>query len=158
SGATTPGEPGRGRRSERAGLRLSGVRRLLRGLLLQPRLRQPRGTRARTLAPAGPAGRGDARGRLPRHAGGRRRPQGLRGPVGRRRLPVLLLRLCGAADQVRRLPRRWAGLPGGENWGWRGREGEAVSTRWALLEAVQREPDNPLPCFALADLFEEQGW
>jgi hypothetical protein len=33
-----------------------------------------------------------------------------------------------------------------------------VSEKWALLKAVQREPDNPLPCYALADLLEEQGW
>jgi hypothetical protein len=33
-----------------------------------------------------------------------------------------------------------------------------LSEKWALLKAVQREPDNPLPCYALADLLEEEGW
>jgi hypothetical protein len=33
-----------------------------------------------------------------------------------------------------------------------------MSTKWALLKAIQREPDNPLHCFAMADLLEEQGW
>jgi hypothetical protein len=27
-----------------------------------------------------------------------------------------------------------------------------------LLKAIQREPDNALPCYAMADLLEEGGW
>jgi hypothetical protein len=33
-----------------------------------------------------------------------------------------------------------------------------MSTKWALLKAIQREPDNALHCFVMADLLEEQGW
>jgi hypothetical protein len=35
--------------------------------------------------------------------------------------------------------------------------GEALSEKRALLKAVEREPGNPLPCYALADLLEEAG-
>jgi hypothetical protein len=30
--------------------------------------------------------------------------------------------------------------------------------KWTLLKAIQREPDNALHCFAMADLLEEEGW
>jgi hypothetical protein len=33
-----------------------------------------------------------------------------------------------------------------------------MSTKWALLKAIQREPDNALHCYAMADLLEEQDW
>jgi hypothetical protein len=34
-----------------------------------------------------------------------------------------------------------------------------MSTKWALLRAVQQDPaDKPLSCYALADLLEEEGW
>jgi hypothetical protein len=34
-----------------------------------------------------------------------------------------------------------------------------MSTKWALLRAVQQEPaDKPLACYAMADLLEEGGW
>jgi hypothetical protein len=33
-----------------------------------------------------------------------------------------------------------------------------MSTKWAVLKAIQREPENALHCFAMADLLEEQGW
>ena len=32
-----------------------------------------------------------------------------------------------------------------------------MSTKWALLKTIQREPDNKLACFAMADLLEEGG-
>jgi hypothetical protein len=41
----------------------------------------------------------------------------------------------------------------------RGRAGETISTKWALLKTIQQEPaDNPLACYAMADLLEEGGW
>ena len=33
-----------------------------------------------------------------------------------------------------------------------------MSTKWALLKTIQREPDNKLACFAMADMLEEGGW
>jgi hypothetical protein len=33
-----------------------------------------------------------------------------------------------------------------------------MSAKWAMMKEIQREPDNPLACFALADLLEEEGW
>jgi TPR repeat protein len=34
-----------------------------------------------------------------------------------------------------------------------------MSTKWALLKAIPQEPaDNPLSCYAMADLLEEGGW
>ena len=34
-----------------------------------------------------------------------------------------------------------------------------MTMKWVLLKAVQREePDNPLSCYAMADLLEEGGW
>jgi hypothetical protein len=38
-----------------------------------------------------------------------------------------------------------------------GRAGESMSLKWTLLKTIQREPDNALPCYALADLLEEGG-
>ena len=32
-----------------------------------------------------------------------------------------------------------------------------MTTKWVLLKTIQREPDNKLACFAMADLLEEQG-
>jgi hypothetical protein len=29
-----------------------------------------------------------------------------------------------------------------------------MSTKWAMLKAIQREPDNALHCYAMADLLE----
>jgi hypothetical protein len=36
--------------------------------------------------------------------------------------------------------------------------GEALTTKWELRKAVEEDPDDRLSCFALADMFEEQGW
>jgi hypothetical protein len=33
-----------------------------------------------------------------------------------------------------------------------------LTTKWVLVKTVQREPDNRLACYALADLLEEEGW
>ncbi len=33
-----------------------------------------------------------------------------------------------------------------------------MSTKWILLKTIQREPENRLACFALADLLEEENW
>jgi hypothetical protein len=33
-----------------------------------------------------------------------------------------------------------------------------MSLKWTLLKSIQREPDNELHCFAMADLLEEGGW
>jgi hypothetical protein len=33
-----------------------------------------------------------------------------------------------------------------------------MSLKWTLLKSIQREPDNALHCFAMADLLEEEGW
>jgi hypothetical protein len=33
-----------------------------------------------------------------------------------------------------------------------------MSTKWALLKAIQGEPDNALSCYAMDDLLEEPGW
>jgi hypothetical protein len=34
-----------------------------------------------------------------------------------------------------------------------------MSTKWALLKAIPQEPaDNPLSCYAMADVLEEGGW
>jgi hypothetical protein len=33
-----------------------------------------------------------------------------------------------------------------------------MTTKWALLETIQREPDNQVACYTMADLLEEEGW
>ena len=33
-----------------------------------------------------------------------------------------------------------------------------MTTKWVLLKTIQREPDNRLACYAMADLLEEGGW
>jgi hypothetical protein len=32
-----------------------------------------------------------------------------------------------------------------------------MTTKWVLLKTIQREPDNKLACYAMADILEEQG-
>jgi hypothetical protein len=33
-----------------------------------------------------------------------------------------------------------------------------MSLKWTLLKSIQREPENALHCYAMADLLEEGGW
>jgi hypothetical protein len=33
-----------------------------------------------------------------------------------------------------------------------------MSTKWTTLKSIQREPDNAIHCYAMADLLKEGGW
>jgi hypothetical protein len=33
-----------------------------------------------------------------------------------------------------------------------------MTTKWALLKTIQREPENRLACYAMADILEEENW
>ncbi len=33
-----------------------------------------------------------------------------------------------------------------------------MTAKWVLLKTIQKEPDNRLACYAMADLLEEEGW